>query len=132
MDAIFCRVDNVSMAKLPFDPRPAPSKKTAQPPRHYLKEWRDKRGLTQEQLADRIDVSRGLIAQYESSKTKIPESRIYALAQALDCDPGDLFRVNPEKEGDLVDISDELRGLSPSERSEALGYIRGLKSKRAS
>lgn len=119
------------MAKLPFDARPALPRKKAELPRHYLKEWRKKRGLTQQILADRVDVSRGLIAQYESGQTKIPEEMVYALADALTCESWDLFRVNPLKEGDVVDITDELRGLSPNERSEALGYIRGLKSKRA-
>lgn len=121
------------MARLPYDARPAPRKKRDQTPvRHYLKEWRKYRRLTQDQLAGRVDVSRGLIAQYESGTTKIPEDMIYALANALQCDSWDLFRVNPLKEGDVVDITDELRGLSASERSEALGYIRGLKSKRVS
>lgn len=122
----------VSMAKLPYDARPAPPPKRQQAPvRHYLKQWRNHRHLTQDQLADRVDVSRGLIAQYETGRTKIPEDMVYALANALQCESWDLFRVNPEKEGDLIDITDELRGLSPSDRSEALGYIRGLKSKRA-
>lgn len=120
------------MAKPPYGHRPAPQPKPRPAPvRHYLKQWRRHRGLTQDQLAGRIEVSRGLIAQYESGATKIPEDMLYALADALLCQPWDLLRVNPEKEGDLVDITDELRGLSPSDRSEALGYIRGLKSKSA-
>lgn len=120
------------MARLPFDARPAqPKRPPASRPRHYVREWRKHRHLTQEQLAGRLEVSRGLIAQYENGTTKIPEDMIYALADAFQCDPWDLFRVNPLKEGDLVDITDELRGLSPSERSEALGYIRGLRTRSA-
>ena len=100
--------------------------------RHYLKQWRKRRGLTQDQLAERVERTRGLIAQYESGQTEMPESMIYALAHALAIDTWDLFKTNPEKEGELVDITDELRGLDEKERSEALGYIRAMKARKAS
>lgn len=96
--------------------------------RHYLKEWRKKRGLSQERLAERVEVSRGLIGQYETGATKIPEDMVYALADALFCSPGDLFDVNPLKEGEVVDITDELRGLDDGKRSKAIAYIHGLKA----
>lgn len=110
------RNDNASMAKK--------SKETAA--RHYLRPWRRKRDLTQERLADRVERSRGLIAQYESGETEIPESMIYALADALRITPGELLEVNPEKEGLLVDITDLLRDKPASLKAEVLGFVRGL------
>jgi len=98
--------------------------------RHYVKEWRTKRGLTQEQLAERVDRSRGLISQIESGTTLLTEDLIYALAEAFQCEPGDIFRVNPLKEGLVIDITDSLVGASPQLQAEALGFVRGLVSNR--
>lgn len=94
--------------------------------RHYVKEWRKKRDLTQERLAERIDRSRGLISQYESGETELSEETIYALAEAFNIAPGDILNVNPDKEGLLVDITDALRGKSPAVQAEVLGFVRGL------
>lgn len=94
--------------------------------RHYVKEWRKKRDLTQERLAERIERSRGLISQYESGETELSEDAIYALADAFNIDPGDILNVNPDKEGILVDITDALRGKDPAVQAEVLGFVRGL------
>jgi transcriptional regulator with XRE-family HTH domain len=111
------------MAKRPPQPRkPAPKA----PVRHYVKQWREYRGLSQEQLADRVDRSRGLISQIESGTTALTEDMIYALADALSCAPWDLLRVNPLKEGVLVDITDALKDKSAAIQAEALGFVRGL------
>lgn len=95
-------------------------------PRHYVKQWREYRDLTQEQLAERVDRSRGLISQIESGLTELTEEMVFALADAMRCTPGDILEVNPLVEGDVVDISDILRGQPADVRAEALGYIRGL------
>lgn len=95
-------------------------------PRHYVSQWRKYRGLKQEQLAERVDRSRGLISQIENGIIDLTEDMLYALADALRCSPGDLLEVNPLVEGELVDITDLLRGQPESVRAEALGYVRGL------
>jgi transcriptional regulator with XRE-family HTH domain len=110
------RIDNASMAK----------SRKQKPVRHYVKQWRKKRDLTQERLAERVDRSRGLISQIETGETELTEEMIYALADALRADPGDLFDVNPEKEGLIVDITDLLRGKSAAVQAEVLGFVRGL------
>jgi transcriptional regulator with XRE-family HTH domain len=99
-------------------------------PRHYVKQWREYRELTQEQLAERVGKSRGLISQIESGTTDLTEEMIYALAEAFNHTPGDVFRVNPLKEGVVVDITDALRGESPDLQAQALGYVRGLVASR--
>ncbi|TGR71754.1 XRE family transcriptional regulator, partial [Mesorhizobium sp. M2D.F.Ca.ET.223.01.1.1] len=48
-------------------------------PRHYVKQWRQYRDLSQEQLAERVGKSRGLISQIESGVTDLTEEMIYAL-----------------------------------------------------
>lgn len=96
------------------------------PVRHYVKEWRKKRKLTQERLAERVDRSRGLISQIEIGETDLTEEMIYAIAHALNVDPGRLFDMNPDKAGILVDITDALRDKPPAVQAEVLGFIRGL------
>ena len=109
------------MAKLV---RPRPKQKRQ--PRHYVKQWRQYRQLTQDQLAERVEKSRGLISQIESGETLLTEDMMYALAHALRApEPWDILRVNPLKEGDVVDITDILRGATPEQRAEIIGYARG-------
>lgn len=62
------------------------------PFRHYLREWRNARGLSQQQLADRLDTSKGQISRWESGSRSMSGDVIAALADALAIEPGDLFR----------------------------------------
>lgn len=106
--------------------QPRKPQKTRPVVRHYVKEWRVYRGLSQDQLADRVDKSRGLISQIEIGLTSLTEDMKHAIADALSCAPWDLDRVNPMKEGVLVDITDALKGQPPEIQAEALGFVRGL------
>lgn len=116
MDRFAAAQDNGSMAKQVRRTDPNA------PVRHYLKEWRNHRHLTQDQLADRVDCSRGLISQYEKGITEIPEGMVYALADALSTEPGDIFNVNPLKEGEVVDLLRLLKDADPSVQKEILDF----------
>jgi transcriptional regulator with XRE-family HTH domain len=118
---ILAATDNVSMAKL--------SPKRRRAARHYVRQWREYRGLTQEQLAERVGKSRGLISQIEAASTDLTEDMIYSLADAFHCAPWDILRVNPMMEGLVVDIADALRGQPADIQAEALGFVRGLTRK---
>ncbi|MBP3412422.1 MAG: helix-turn-helix transcriptional regulator [Oscillospiraceae bacterium] len=52
----------------------------------HIKAVRKKRKLTQEWLAERLDVSVGYISQIERGITKISLDLLAAIATALDCD----------------------------------------------
>ena len=105
--------------------RPAPK---PQRPRHFIKEWREYRGLSQEQLAERVGKTRGLIGQIETYKTSYTAS-IEAIADALNCTPDDLRRVNPFKEGKVIDIMDLLRQATPDQRERVLGFVQAVVQK---
>lgn len=62
---------------------------------HFLREWREFRGLTQERLAGRLEVSVGLVGQWETGKTKLTEDKLHLLALALQCDAGDILSRDP-------------------------------------
>jgi transcriptional regulator with XRE-family HTH domain len=78
------------------------------PPRHYVREWRKFRNLTQERLADRTPYTPGAISQLETGRTHYTQSMLEALADALQCTPGDLLSRNPFKEGEVISLWDQL------------------------
>lgn len=56
-----------------------------------LRELREKSGLTQEDLAEMVGVSRPTITQWETGWSVPKLKRLYDLADALACDPSDFF-----------------------------------------
>lgn len=81
--------------------RPIPKPEKA---RHFIKEWRKYRGLTQEQLAGRIEQTSGAISQLENGIINYTQPTLEAIAYALRCEPGDLLSRDPNLEGAIVDL----------------------------
>ena len=59
--------------------------------KHKLPYWRNKRNLTQRELADKVGISGAAIAQYETGKAKPRIETLFRLAQALDVEVSELF-----------------------------------------
>ncbi len=93
-------------------------------PNHYVREWRKSRGLTQERLAERTPFSPGAISQLETGRTAYTQDMLEALADALDCKPGDLISRNPNVEADVVYLFQE---LPEDKRRIALEMLKSLK-----
>ena len=91
------------------------------PRRQYLREWRNSRGLTQEQVAERLNTSKGQVSNWESGKRGMSAGVIEALEEALQLEPGDLFR-NPAQPS----ADDLLRNATPEQRRQALSVIEAL------
>lgn len=109
------------MAKERVKPIPKPAR-----PRHYVREWRQHRSLTQEQLAERIGKTHGAISQLERGLTDYTQGMLEALAYALSCEPGDLLSVNPLVAGEVVDITALLRGAPPAVRQQAFAVVQAM------
>lgn len=93
-------------------------------PRHYVREWRKDRGLTQERLAERTPFSPGAISQLETGRTGYTQEMLEALASALEVQPGDLISRNPEVDGDVVHIFNDL----PADKQRiAIEMLKSLK-----
>ena len=56
-----------------------------------LKEIRTKAGLTQQQLADQIDVGRTTVTMWESGANIPPTKYLVAIAEALSCTVDELL-----------------------------------------
>lgn len=97
----------------------------------YILEWRKKRGLSLRALANRLEVEPGgdalishaSIGRIEKGEQPYSQPVIEALAQALDVTVSDLIEVNPEKDGDVIDL---LRHLPAEKREQAVSYLRFL------
>lgn len=63
--------------------------------RTFIREWREHRGLTQEQLADRLDTSVASISRIETGTQPYTQDTLEALADALMTDPASLIMRNP-------------------------------------
>lgn len=94
--------------------------------RHFIKEWRDYRGLTQEQAADRIGVSGTTWGRIEANKVPYNQDFLEEAAIALQCEPWDLLNRDPNKDGEVVDL---MRHLSDRQKGEAEEFIRYLAQK---
>lgn len=92
-------------------------------PRHYIREWRERMGLTQEQLAGRTDMSVPAISKIETGSRDYRQSTLEQFAQALGCNPADLLRPPPGH-----DREDELAAyvmkLDENKRKRALRLLR--------
>jgi transcriptional regulator with XRE-family HTH domain len=64
----------------------------------YLKEWRERSGLTMEGLAERAQTSPGQVSDLEKGKRRFNRDWLEKFAGALDINPADLFR-NPANDG---------------------------------
>lgn len=98
----------------------------SKPFRHFLKEWREKRGLTQQQLADRLPVGKDgkptgkdQISRWETGKRGMTMDVQVALSEALPLDsPGDLFRDPNQPSADEL-----LRRVPPEQRDKIISIF---------
>lgn len=89
--------------------------------RVYFKEWREKKELTQEQLAERIGTTHVTVSRMETGSRQWNSGYLAALAHALGIEPQDLFH-HPDK----PTIDELLRHASPDERVRAVEVVKAL------
>lgn len=100
--------------------RPLPKSRRTQ----YFREWRQHRQLTQEQAAERMGgMDQGNLSKIERDLLTWDENFLYAAAFAYDCEPDDLFKVNPLKEREVVDLMDKLRKADDNQRQEVDRFV---------
>lgn len=102
--------------------------------RTYIREWRQKRGLSLRQLADRLEtepggdpaISHASIGRIETGKQPYSQPILEAISKALDVPVSLLIEMNPQKEGEVIDI---VRHLDSSKFQQAVDYLRYLAGK---
>lgn len=80
----------------------APKRKTISRPHpgHYIRQWRERRGETQESLADKVGITHSAIHQLETGMTAYRQKTLEAIAQALNCRPSELLDIDPTNMSD--------------------------------
>jgi transcriptional regulator with XRE-family HTH domain len=92
--------------------------------RTFIREWRKHRGLTQEQLADRIGMTATNLSMIERTERPYTQKTLEALAEALMTDPASLLMRNPEDEDAIWSLWER---ASPGEREQIARVVRSLK-----
>lgn len=110
--------------------RPPPPNPVARPkPRPtFLAKWRAHRGLSQEELADKIGQTQGMISQLENGHSNYTGETLELLARALDCEPWELLARDPTT---ADEVTDELwaawPGLTDEQRAAVVGMVKSIK-----
>lgn len=112
------------MTKRPrqIQPHPKPRRR-----RIFLKEWRQYRNLTQEALAERVGWSVGNVSQLERGQQGYSDEGLAALADALNCTPGQILDVDPTKTDAIWSIWETAK---QAERQDITDYARYVIEKR--
>ncbi len=112
--------------------------------RHVGKRIRERRGmmgLTQEALAETLEISYQLIQKYETGANRVSAGRLYEIAMRLEVDVADFFDgLDPTSESvpmehggrerSTIDLVRDFSGISdPGVRSAVSGLVRSISKK---
>jgi transcriptional regulator with XRE-family HTH domain len=95
------------------------------PVRLFLAEWRESRGLTQQQLADRLETSDVTVSRWETGKRKPDDDVKSAIAWVLGIEVVDLYRHPDQPSADAL-----LRGAPPDTIDQVLRVITAMRGGR--
>ena len=88
----------------------------------YVREHRERRGLTQEQLAERLDTNKGQVSKLERGVQRMNDDWAALIAEALNMEPWQLLR-HP----DAPAPADLLAGLLEQDRERVRQFAEALK-----
>jgi transcriptional regulator with XRE-family HTH domain len=96
--------------------------------RVFFREWRKHRGLTQDQVAERMGTTKTRVSLKETGKEPWDQDYLNSLAHILACDPIDLLARNPGDPEAPWAIWDALR---PDQRKRAIRVLKALADEEA-
>jgi transcriptional regulator with XRE-family HTH domain len=105
---------------------PPVAKPKRQRQRHFIRQWRKYRGLSQEEAGERIGMSATNWGRIEKNEVPYSQDFLEEAAIVLKCRTWDLLNRDPETDGPSVDL---LFGLDGEKRAEAENFLRYLSGK---
>lgn len=95
---------------------------------HFIRQWREKRGLSLRKLAERLEagpggeplVSYASLSRIETGEQPFSEPILNALAEALDVPRVMLLEMDPRKEGHIIDL---LNRMPAQTRDQAIRML---------
>lgn len=102
--------------------RPIPKKRTFR--RTFIREWRKHRGLTLEQLADRLEMTASHFSMLERGQRGYTQETLEAIADTLQTSAASLLMRNPELDEAEWSLWDQAQ---PGERHLALELLKTVR-----
>jgi transcriptional regulator with XRE-family HTH domain len=90
---------------------------------HFLRHWREHRGLSQDQVAGAIGISKASVSRVENGITPYTQDVVEAYARLLRCTVADLVSRPPADPEGLWAIWDRLRA---EDKPRAIAILRAL------
>lgn len=105
------------------------------PQLHYLRQWREFRRMTQEQLADAVGTSKAVISLLESENRGLSDKWAHRLAKPLRTTPGALFDYDPQEDRhvdsrNLAGYSERIASAGEARAAGVPAQSGGLKMRR--
>jgi transcriptional regulator with XRE-family HTH domain len=88
-----------------------------------LRSWRKHRGLTLEQLAERLHMNKGALSRIERGERPYTQDFLEAVADILQCEPVDILIRDPSEPDSVWSIWDR---ISPPQRDTARRILEQL------
>lgn len=95
---------------------------------NFLKAWREHRGLSQEELAEKAGTTPSVVSLLEAGERGLSLKWLRRLARPLGITPGQLADFMPGDQG--AEILNMWEGIDPKERKRALTVLRGFSEDR--
>lgn len=92
-------VHNIKIVHYVYMTRKVTPRFKPEPPRNFLREWREHRGLTLEQLAEFIGVTHPTLSRVERGKQPYSQGILEGYADRLSTDVASLLMRDPENDG---------------------------------
>ena len=93
---------------------------------NFMKELRKENGLTQEQLAEKLNVSIGYVSQVERGVTKISLDLLGAISSILECDIASFITESATNSSEYLEseLLSEIRKLDSKKKKYILEIIK--------
>ena len=95
--------------------------KGAKPVQTYFAEWREWKGWTQQELADRLETTAATVSRVESGDRDWGKGYLEAFAHVIGCpNPSDPITRPPNSP---ITLDDRLRSAPPEKRQQIIEYV---------
>lgn len=91
---------------------------------HFIREWRLHRGLTQEQMAERVGIDKSYLSKIENGRKRYDQPFLEAASEVLGCEPADLIQRDPSQSARIWEIWDKLQ---PTQREQLVEIAQTLR-----
>lgn len=94
--------------------------------RHYIRQWREYRNLSQAQVAERLGISQTNYGRIERGLVPYNQDILEQLADSLLCSVADLLMRNPADKNAIWSIHDQLAKAPEREQARILSAVKAL------